>query len=251
MKRKKVVAGNWKMNMNLEESKKLISELMQINVENVDVKIAPSFTNLFHSNIMLDSSSIEVISQDMYHEQKGPFTGEISAEMLLGIGIKTSIIGHSERRKYFGETDLILSKKVNSAIENKMKIVFCIGEELTDRNNNNHFDIIESQLRNGIFHIESSQFKNIIIAYEPVWAIGTGMTANSDQIQEMHQFIRGLVNSKYGNEISQNIKILYGGSVKPSNAKEIFSLKDIDGGLIGGASLNFSDFNSIVEAANE
>jgi triosephosphate isomerase len=132
-----------------------------------------------------------------------------------------------------------------------MKIVFCIGEELTDRNNNNHFDIIESQLRNGIFHIESSQFKNIIIAYEPVWAIGTGMTANSDQIQEMHQFIRGLVNSKYGNEISQNIKILYGGSVKPSNAKEIFSLKDIDGGLIGGASLNFSDFNSIVEAANE
>jgi triosephosphate isomerase len=200
---------------------------------------------------MLDSSSIEVISQDMYHEQKGAFTGEISAEMLLGIGIKTSIIGHSERRKYFGETDLILSKKVNSAIENKMKIVFCIGEELTDRNNNNHFDIIESQLRNGIFHIESSQFKNIIIAYEPVWAIGTGMTANSDQIQEMHQFIRGLVNSKYGNEISQNIKILYGGSVKPSNAKEIFSLKDIDGGLIGGASLNFSDFNSIVEAANE
>jgi triosephosphate isomerase len=200
---------------------------------------------------MLDSSSIEVISQDMHHEQKGAFTGEISAEMLLGIGIKTSIIGHSERRKYFGETDLILSKKVNSAIENKMKIVFCIGEELTDRNNNNHFDIIESQLRNGIFHIESSQFKNIIIAYEPVWAIGTGMTANSDQIQEMHQFIRGLVNSKYGNEISQNIKILYGGSVKPSNAKEIFSLKDIDGGLIGGASLNFSDFNSIVEAANE
>ena len=251
MKRKKVVAGNWKMNMNLEESKKLISELMQINVENVDVKIAPSFTNLFHSNIMLDSSSIEVISQDMHHEQKGAFTGEISAEMLLGIGIITSIIGHSERRKYFGETDLILSKKVNSAIENKMKIVFCIGEELTDRNNNNHFDIIESQLRNGIFHIESSQFKNIIIAYEPVWAIGTGMTANSDQIQEMHQFIRDLVNSKFGNEISQNIKILYGGSVKPSNAKEIFSLKDIDGGLIGGASLNFSDFNSIVEAANE
>jgi triosephosphate isomerase len=168
----------------------------------------------------------------------------------LSIGIKTSIIGHSERRKYFNETDLILSKKVNSAVQNSMNIIFCIGEELSDRNNSNHFEIIKSQLTNGVFHLESTEFKSILIAYEPVWAIGTGMTANSHQIQEMHEFIRNLIKSNYGVEISENVQILYGGSVKPTNAKEIFSLKDVDGGLIGGASLNSSDFGNIVRAAN-
>jgi triosephosphate isomerase len=191
-----------------------------------------------------------VVSQDIHHEQKGAYTGEISAEMLLSIGIETSIIGHSERRKYFNETDLILSKKVNSAVQNSMNIIFCIGEELSDRNNSNQFEIIKSQLTNGVFHLESTEFKSILIAYEPVWAIGTGMTANSHQIQEMHEFIRNLIKSNYGVEISENVQILYGGSVKPTNAKEIFSLKDVDGGLIGGASLNSSDFGNIVRAAN-
>ena len=251
MKRKKIVAGNWKMNMNLDESKNLVSKLKEISAVNVDVKIAPSFTNLYFTNTLLESSKIEVISQDVHYEQSGAYTGEISADMLLSIGIETSIIGHSERRKYFNESDIILSKKVNSAIQNSMNVIFCIGEELSDRNDNNHFEIIKSQLSNGIFHLKVSEFQKIIIAYEPVWAIGTGMTASSDQIQEMHEFIRNLIKSNYGIENSERVKILYGGSVKSNNAKEIFSLKDVDGGLIGGASLNASDFSEIVKAANE
>ena len=251
MKRKKIVAGNWKMNMNLDESKNLVSKLKEISAVNVDVKIAPSFTNLYFTNTLLDSSKIEVISQDVHYEQSGAYTGEISADMLLSIGVETSIIGHSERRKYFNESDIILSKKVNSAIQNSMNVIFCIGEELSDRNDNNHFEIIKSQLSNGIFHLKVSEFQKIIIAYEPVWAIGTGMTASSGQIQEMHEFIRNLIKSNYGIENSERVKILYGGSVKSNNAKEIFSLKDVDGGLIGGASLNASDFSEIVKAANE
>ena len=239
------------MNMNLDESKNLVSKLKEISAVNVDVKIAPSFTNLYFTNTLLESSKIEVISQDVHYEQSGAYTGEISADMLLSIGVETSIIGHSERRKYFNESDIILSKKVNSAIQNSMNVIFCIGEELSDRNDNNHFEIIKSQLSNGIFHLKVSEFQKIIIAYEPVWAIGTGMTASSGQIQEMHEFIRNLIKSNYGIENSERVKILYGGSVKSNNAKEIFSLKDVDGGLIGGASLNASDFSEIVKAANE
>ena len=239
------------MNMNLDESKNLVSKLKEISAVNVDVKIAPSFTNLYFTNTLLESSKIEVISQDVHYEQSGAYTGEISADMLLSIGVETSIIGHSERRKYFNESDIILSKKVNSAIQNSMNVIFCIGEELSERNDNNHFEIIKSQLLNGIFHLKVSEFQKIIIAYEPVWAIGTGMTASSDQIQEMHEFIRNLIKSNYGIENSERVKILYGGSVKSNNAKEIFSLKDVDGGLIGGASLNASDFGEIVKAANE
>ena len=251
MKRKKIVAGNWKMNMNIDESKNLVSQLKEISALNVDIKIAPSFTNLYLTNSLLESSKIDVISQDLHHEQSGAYTGEISADMLLSIGVKTSIVGHSERRKYFNESDIILSKKVNTAIQNSMNVIFCIGEELSERNNNNHFKIIKSQLLNGIFHLEVSNFQNIIIAYEPVWAIGTGMTASSNQIQEMHEFIRNLIKSNYGIETSESVRILYGGSVKPNNAKEIFSLEDVDGGLIGGASLNASDFSEIVKAADE
>ena len=238
------------MNMNIDESKNLVSQLKEISAANVDIKIAPSFTNLYLTNSLLESSKIDVISQDLHHEQSGAYTGEISADMLLSIGVETSIVGHSERRKYFNESDIILSKKVNSAIQNSMNVIFCIGEELSERNNNNHFEIIKSQLTNGVFHLESTEFKSVVIAYEPVWAIGTGMTANSHQIQEMHEFIRNLIKSNYGVEISENVQILYGGSVKPTNAKEIFSLKDVDGGLIGGASLNSSDFGNIVRAAN-
>jgi triosephosphate isomerase len=160
------------------------------------------------------------------------------------------IIGHSERRKYFNETDTILSKKVKAALENSLNIIFCIGEELSERESGNHFEIIKNQLTNALIDLNNSEIKNIVIAYEPVWAIGTGMTANNQQIQEMHEFIRELINKKFSNEIADNIRILYGGSVKPNNAKEIFSLNDVDGGLIGGASLNFSDFHSIINAAN-
>ena len=250
MKRKKIVAGNWKMNMTLDESINLIKELKQISTNDVDIKIAPSFTNLNKAVSLLDSSKIEVIAQNVHPEERGAFTGEISIEMLKSVGVFSIIIGHSERRKYFNENDSILSKKAKMAIDNSLNIIFCVGEELSEREKGNHFELIKNQIINGLFGLDIDQIKNVVVAYEPVWAIGTGKTAENYQIQEMHEFIRKLFNDKYGSDISQQIRILYGGSVKPNNAEEIFSLNDVDGGLIGGASLNFSDFNAIVQAAN-
>ena len=250
MSRKKIVAGNWKMNMTIDESNSLINELKQVSENNVEIKIAPSFTNLYYAISLLKNSGIEVIAQNVHSEKRGAYTGEISAEMLKSIGVKTVIIGHSERRKYFNETDTILSKKVKAAIENSLNVIFCIGEELSERESGNHFEIIKNQITIALIDLNNDEIKNIVIAYEPVWAIGTGMTANINQIQEMHEFIRKLINEKFGDEISDNIQIIYGGSVKPNNAKDIFSLNDVDGGLIGGASLNFSDFHSIIDAAN-
>ena len=250
MSRKKIVAGNWKMNMTIDESNDLINELKEVSENNIEIKIAPSFTNLYHAISLLKNSAIEVVAQNVHSEKRGAYTGEISTEMLKSIGVNTVIIGHSERRKYFNETDAILSKKVKAALENSLNIIFCIGEELSERESGNHFEIIKNQLTNALIDLNNSEIKNIVIAYEPVWAIGTGITANNQQIQEMHEFIRELINKKFGNEIADNIRILYGGSVKPNNAKEIFSLNDVDGGLIGGASLNFSDFHRIINAAN-
>ena len=250
MKRKKIVAGNWKMNMTLDESVNLINELKQISTNDVDIKIAPSFTNLNKAVSLLDSSKIEVIAQNVHPEERGAFTGEISIEMLKSVGVFSIIIGHSERRKYFNENDSILSKKAKMAIDNSLNIIFCVGEELSEREKGNHFELIKNQIISGLFGLDIDQIKNVVVAYEPVWAIGTGKTAENYQIQEMHEYIRKLFNDKYGSDISQQIRILYGGSVKPNNAEEIFSLNDVDGGLIGGASLNFSDFNAIVQAAN-
>ena len=250
MKRKKIVAGNWKMNMTFDESVNLIKELKQISTNDVDIKIAPSFTNLNKAVSLLDSSEIEVIAQNVHFEERGAFTGEISIEMLKSVGVFSIIIGHSERRKHFNENDSILSKKAKTAIDNSLNIIFCVGEELSEREKGNHFELIKNQIINGLFGLDIDQIKNVVVAYEPVWAIGTGKTAENYQIQEMHEFIRKLFNDKYGSDISQQIRILYGGSVKPNNAEEIFSLNDVDGGLIGGASLNFSDFNAIVQAAN-
>lgn len=250
MKRKKIVAGNWKMNMTMDETIKLIAELEQISENNIEIKIAPAYTNLYKSISLLMSSQIEVIAQNLHQEKHGAYTGEISAEMLKSIGIKTVIIGHSERRQYFNETDIILSKKVKTALEHSLDVIFCVGEELSEREKGSHFELIKTQIKTGLFDLNNDEIKNVVIAYEPVWAIGTGMTANTHQIQEMHEFIRNLINEKYNYMISSNIRILYGGSVKPNNAKEIFSLDDVDGGLIGGASLSFSDFSSIVKAAN-
>jgi len=250
MKRKKIVAGNWKMNMTLDESVNLINELKQISTNDVDIKIAPSFTNLNKAVSLLDSSKIEVIAQNVHPEERGAFTGEISIEMLKSVGVHSIIIGHSERRKHFNENDSILSKKAKTAIDNSLNIIFCVGEELSEREKGNHFELIKNQIINGLFGLDIDQIKNVVVAYEPVWAIGTGKTAENYQIQEMHEYIRKLFNDKYGSDISQQIRILYGGSVKPNNAEEIFSLNDVDGGLIGGASLNFSDFNAIVQAAN-
>ena len=249
MTRKKIVAGNWKMNNGLQETKILINELLaETNHSGCEVMVAPSFVILKTAIDSLNDNDIEVVSQNVHQSNDGAYTGEVSAKMLSSIGIKTTIIGHSERREYFSETHEILKSKVDTSIENSIKIIFCFGEELKDRKTNNHFNIISNQISESLFHLSSFDWYNIILAYEPVWAIGTGETASSDQVQEMHSFIRNFIAQKYSNELAQKISILYGGSVKPSNAKEIFSMEDVDGGLIGGASLNSKDFFSIVNS---
>ena len=249
MSRKKIVAGNWKMNNGLQETKLLINELKtEVNHCECDVMIAPSFVCLQTAIDLLTNNDIEVVSQNLHQEKNGAYTGEVSAKMLSSIGVKTTIIGHSERREYFNETHDMLKHKVDTSLENSMKIIFCFGEQLKDRKTNNHSTIISNQISESLFHLNSSDWDNIILAYEPVWAIGTGETASSDQVQEMHSFIRNFIAQKYSAELAQNVSILYGGSVKPSNAKEIFSMDDVDGGLIGGASLNSKDFFSIVNS---
>ena len=248
--RKKIVAGNWKMNMTLNESIELSNALINIKKPNVDVMIAPSFTNIYPLMKHFDSHQIDVIAQNVNQNSKGAFTGEVSVEMLKSIGVNCVIIGHSERRSLFGETDQILFEKLNYATSNDMNVIFCIGEELQQRQNGNYFDVIQKQLEMGVLGLSTELIKKVTLAYEPVWAIGTGVTANTDQIQETHQFIRNLIHQSFDETISNSIRILYGGSVKPTNAVEIFNLADVDGGLIGGASLKFADFQSIVEAAD-
>lgn len=247
--RKNIVAGNWKMNKNSDETISLINEIVSnMGDTNAEVMVAPTFVNLAAAVASLNSSDVEVIAQNMHFASSGAYTGEIAPEMLKSIGVNTVIIGHSERRAYFGETDELLAKKVNAALENGMRTIFCFGEELDDRKAGNHFAVVESQLKNALFSLESTAWKHIVLAYEPVWAIGTGETATPDQAQEMHAFIRQTIEEKFGAELAQEVTVLYGGSVKPSNAREIFSKPDVDGGLIGGASLNAADFLAIVSA---
>ena len=249
MTRKKIVAGNWKMNNGLQETEFLINELVkETNHSGCEVMIAPSFVSLKNSIDYLKDKDIEVVSQNVHQNNDGAYTGEVSAKMLSSIGIKTTIIGHSERREYFNETHEILKNKVDTSLNNSIKIIFCFGEELKNREANNHFTIISNQISESLFHLSSSDWDNIILADEPVWAIGTGETASSDQVQEMHSFIRNFIAQKYSTDLAQKISILYGGSVKPNNAKEIFSMEDVDGGLIGGASLKSKDFFSIVNS---
>ena len=249
MLRKKIVAGNWKMNNDIHETNGLIKDLLnESNSTNCQVMIAPSFISLQSSVTMLSDSKIEVVSQTMHHENNGAYTGEVSAKMLSSIGVKTTILGHSERREYFKETHDMLKLKVNKALENSMDIIFCFGEELKDRKSENHFSVISNQISESLFHLKKSDWINIVLAYEPVWAIGTGETASSCQVQEMHNFIRTFVAKKYNTQLAESVSILYGGSVKPGNAKEIFSMQDVDGGLIGGAALNSKDFFSIVNS---
>ncbi len=247
--RAKIVAGNWKMNNDLAQTETLITELkMQQTTSDVEVMIAPSYTNLWQAYNTLKDHSIEVIAQNMHFAESGAYTGEVSASMLKSIGIKTVILGHSERRAYFHETDEILAKKVDSALKNELRVIFCFGEELKDRKSENHESVVEGQIKNALFHLQASAFESIVLAYEPVWAIGTGETASPEQAQDMHAFIRKTLSDKYGKEVSDSVSIIYGGSVKPSNAEEIFSKPDVDGGLIGGAALNADDFFAIVNA---
>lgn len=248
--RQKIVAGNWKMHKTAEETEDLLNELINKIPTDIEqrVIVAPTFINLAAAADHLEFTNIEVAAQNMHQAESGAFTGEISASMLKSVGINIVILGHSERRAYFHETDALLANKVDTALKHEMEIIFCFGEELKDRQSGQHFNVVENQLKDGLFHLEAAAWKNIILAYEPVWAIGTGETASPDQAQEMHDFIRDTINKKYGNSVSEDVSILYGGSVKPENAAEIFSKPDVDGGLIGGAALKSDDFTKIVLA---
>ena len=247
--RNKIVAGNWKMNNSNSETNKLLNELIGSRFSSeIRVIVCPSFTQLGLVHEKLQNTNIDVASQNMHFADQGAFTGEISAKMIKSSGILTTILGHSERRSLFNETDEILINKVETAIKENIEVIFCVGEELNDRKSKNHFKFVQSQLENSIFLLPKESWLNIIIAYEPVWAIGTGETASPDQAQEMHLFIRNLISEKYDGALADSISILYGGSVKPNNAFEIFAKPDVDGGLVGGASLNAEDFVKIVNA---
>ncbi len=249
--RSKIVAGNWKMNNARDESKTLVKEIKKsikgLELENTRIIVAPTFVNLSSVVKRTKKSVIEVAAQNMHQAERGAFTGEISAEMLTAIKVKTIILGHSERREYFGETDELLAQKVDAALKHSLEIIFCFGEALEDRKNNNHFEVVKTQIKKALFHLNSEDWKHIVLAYEPVWAIGTGETATPEQAQEMHAFIRELVAERYLSDVAEEVSILYGGSVKPANAQEIFSKKDVDGGLIGGAALNADDFAAIIK----
>nr|WP_314839856.1 triose-phosphate isomerase [uncultured Flavobacterium sp.] len=248
--RKKIVAGNWKMHKNAEQTEDLLNELIaKLPTEtNAHVMVAPTFVNLASAVDHLEFTNIEVAAQNLHAAEGGAFTGEISADMLKSVGVTNVILGHSERRAMFHETDAVIAAKVDTALRHEMTVLFCFGEELKDRQTGNHFNIVENQLRDGLFHIEAKDWDKIVLAYEPVWAIGTGETASPDQAQEMHEFIRETVRKSFENDIADNVSILYGGSVKPDNAVEIFSKPDVDGGLIGGAALKADDFVAIVNA---
>ncbi len=250
--RKKIVAGNWKMNINATETKALIDgiyqEIASYDLTNTRVIISPSYVNLSSALALTEKGIIEVAAQNMHQAKSGAFTGEVSADMLQAIGVKSVIIGHSERRAYFMESDAILAEKVNAVLANNMEAIFCFGELLEDRKSGNHFKVVAAQLSNALFHLQANDFKNIVLAYEPVWAIGTGETASPEQAQEMHEFIRKTIADRYTKDVADGISILYGGSVKPANANEIFSKEDVDGGLIGGASLKPADFAAIIKS---
>lgn len=248
--RQKIVAGNWKMHKNAEETEDLLNDLIEKLPTDKEARIivAPTFVNLSSAVSHLEFTNIDVAAQNVHQAESGAFTGEISADMLKSIGVNTVIIGHSERRAYFNEDDALLASKTDTALKHDMTVIFCFGEELKDRQSGNHFNIVENQLRDGLFHLEAKSWENIVLAYEPVWAIGTGETASPEQAQEMHEFIRETVRKQFGSDVAEDVSILYGGSVKPENAKEIFGKPDVDGGLIGGAALKAADFAAIVEA---
>ncbi|HLA57042.1 MAG TPA: triose-phosphate isomerase [Flavobacterium sp.] len=249
--RRNIVAGNWKMHKNAEETEDLLNELIAKIPTDTETRVivAPTFVNLASAVEHLEFTNIEVAAQNMHQAESGAYTGEVSADMLKSIGVNVVILGHSERRSYFHETDSMIAFKTDAALQHEMEVIFCFGEELKDRQSGNHFNIVENQLRDGLFHLEAKAWESIILAYEPVWAIGTGETASPEQAQEMHAFIRETIRRQFGSDVANDVSILYGGSVKPENAKEIFSKPDVDGGLIGGAALKSDDFAAIVTSA--
>ena len=251
--RKKIVAGNWKMNMDYAEGVSLFSEILNmVRDEKKGDQHAIICAPFIHLNSLakLGGSTVQIGAQNCHQNESGAYTGEISAKMIKSVGCSYVIIGHSERRQYFAETDALLAEKTKAALANGLTPIFCIGETLDERNNGDYFNVIKSQLTNGVFGLSAEDFAKIVIAYEPVWAIGTGLTASSDQAQEVHAFIRAEVATQFGSEVADGVSILYGGSCNPKNAAELFAQQDIDGGLIGGASLKSRDFTDIVKAFN-
>ncbi len=240
------------MNKTLKEGIQLAEEVNQLVAQgvpgNTEVIIAPPYIHLATLAQRIDTGKVHLSAQNCASEASGAFTGEISAAMVRSTGAEYVIIGHSERRQYYGETDAILKKKIELALENDLTPIFCCGEVLEERNAKQHFEVVKTQISDALFFLSEEEFGKIIIAYEPVWAIGTGVTASPEQAQEMHAYIRGLIVSRYGNRTAEDTTILYGGSCKPSNARELFSNPDVDGGLIGGASLKAEDFYAIIQS---
>jgi triosephosphate isomerase len=253
--RKKIVAGNWKMNLDYNEGLSLFSEITNMVKDEVtgaqEAVVCSPFIHL-HSLVQMAKgyTKVSVGAQNAHQAESGAYTGEVSAKMLKSIGVTYVILGHSERRQYFGETNELLAKKTDTALANGLRPIFCIGETLQERESEVHFEVIKDQLTDGIFHLDATQFAQLVIAYEPVWAIGTGLTATAYQAQEVHAFIRAEIAKKYGQQLADDTTILYGGSCNPKNAPELFAEKDIDGGLIGGASLKSRDFVDILKVFN-
>ena len=249
--RKNIVVGNWKMNLNRAEGLALVEDVLgKLPVDNkTHVILVPSFVYLHKvAKMCADIPKVVAASQDCSANEKGAFTGEVSTSMIASCSARYVVLGHSERRTNFTETNELLKTKVGQVFANDLKVIFCCGESLAQRENGVHFDWIKSQISESLFYLSADKFKNIVIAYEPIWAIGTGVTASTSQAQEVHAFIRNLLVEKYGNEVAESTSILYGGSCQPNNAIELFSQKDIDGGLIGGASLNADNFIAITQS---
>lgn len=251
--RKTIIAGNWKMNKTAEEAQGLVSEIVNIHRDEInngaEVVIIPPFVHLSGTYSLIKNSAVKLGAQNCSEHESGAYTGEISAGMLVSYNATYVIIGHSERRQYFGETNALLAKKVDIALKHNLTPIYCCGETIDQRNAGEHFNVNETQITEGLFHLNADEMKKVVIAYEPVWAIGTGVTASSAQAQEVHAFIRATIAKKYGNEVAQSITIQYGGSMKPENAAELLAQPDIDGGLIGGAALKSRDFIEIIKAA--
>ena len=253
--RKNIVAGNWKMNKTFDEADELVNGIMDGLEKNTPDKntlviLCPPFPYLEMVGDYGDDSYFCVGAQNVSDQSEGAYTGEVSAAMLASMNIEYCIVGHSERRSYYGETDAIVARKVDQLLSHDIRPIVCCGEVLAEREADKQFEVVKRQITDGLFHLTAEQFANIVIAYEPVWAIGTGKTATPDQAQEIHAFIRSLIVEKYGQEVADNTSILYGGSCKPGNAKELFANPDVDGGLIGGAALKAEDFLAIIQAAH-
>jgi len=246
--RQKIVAGNWKMNKNFTEAEELldvIADRLEQYEGDVQFIVCPPSVYLELASDYGEEYPLFVGAQNVSQFVKGAYTGEVSASMLASMGVTHCIVGHSERRKYFGETDTVIAEKIKNLLSFEITPIYCCGETLEERNQNNHFEVVAGQISEALFHLTEDEMGEIIIAYEPVWAIGTGVNATPQQAQEMHDFIRRLVLDKYGNVVANDLPILYGGSCNAQNAKELFSMPDVDGGLIGGASLTVEDFLAI------